>query len=514
VLEYRVLGPLEVVGARGEIRLGGTKQRATLAILLLNANRVVSVDQLADDLYAGSPPVTAVSQVQRQVSELRKVLGDPGAIETRPPGYVLRTAPGQTDLDRFERLTSEANESQPDRASALLRQALALWRGAPLADLADEPFVVTAGLRLDEIRHAALEQRIEADLELGSHRELVAELEALREDYPLSEALAAQLMLALYRSGRQTDALAVFREVREVLVAAFGIEPGLPLRELERAILCQDESLAPPAAISSTAGQTVLAVARGPAVSGALLGVARLAADEVIVACLLEEEGHLGLVERLPREDGLRVAAFVSDDATADTLRLAIAHDVGLVLMSAPAELAVDAWLRAELGDILARCPTDIGLLIREGVDFTSRNDVIVPFGGGQHEWAALEIAARIAGAAGAPLVLLGTRGGAGRRDASRLLADASLAVQQVIGVEVRSALAEPTEDGLVAAVEGASLVLAGLPPGYRRDGIGRMRRALVMGATPPVLLVHGGLRPGGLAPRESSTRFTWSIGA
>ena len=200
MLEFRILGPLEVVGEDGPIRLGGPRQRATLAILLLNANRVLSIERLADDLYAGRPPVTAVTQVARQVSELRKALGPEARIETRPPGYVIRLAPEQLDLRRFERGGEEASRAlergDAEVAFERQREALALWRGDPLADLADEAFARVAIERLEEIRLAALEQRIEAELVLGRHRELVAELEELAAEHPLRELLRSQLMLA------------------------------------------------------------------------------------------------------------------------------------------------------------------------------------------------------------------------------------------------------------------------------------------------------------------------------
>ena len=179
MLDFRILGPLEVVTEAGHVRLGGLKRRATLAILLLNANRVVSVDRLADDLYAGAAPVTAVTQVQRQISDLRKLLGTAQTVETRAPGYVLRLTSEQLDLQRFERLTAEATRSlaagEPQRAADLLREALALWRGPALSDLAFESFAQPAIERLEEIRLAALEQRIDADLALGRHAELVGE---------------------------------------------------------------------------------------------------------------------------------------------------------------------------------------------------------------------------------------------------------------------------------------------------------------------------------------------------
>jgi len=174
VLEFRILGPLEVVGEHGPVSLGGPKQRATLAILLLNVNRVVSVDRLADDLYSGAAPVTAVTQVQRQISELRKALGSDSAIATQPPGYVIRLAPEQLDLHRFERLADESSRTEPRLAAELLREALGLWRGEALADLSYEPFARPAIERLEELRLAALEQRLEAELALGRHTEITA----------------------------------------------------------------------------------------------------------------------------------------------------------------------------------------------------------------------------------------------------------------------------------------------------------------------------------------------------
>jgi len=221
VLEFRLLGPLEVVGDDGPLQLGGPKQRATLAILLLGANRVVPVERLADDLYHGAAPVTAVTQVQRQVSELRRLLEAP-VIETRAPGYILRIAPEQLDLHRFERLAERAAEAgdkgEASQAAELLREALGLWRGDALADLADKPFAHAAIERLEEIRLAAVERRIDAELAIGRHAELVGELHELVNAHPLGERFRAQLMLALYRSGRQTHALGVYREARYALV--------------------------------------------------------------------------------------------------------------------------------------------------------------------------------------------------------------------------------------------------------------------------------------------------------
>src|SRR5262245_25876982 len=198
MLEYRILGPVEVVRNGSPVTLGGPRQRATLAILLLNANRVVSIDRLADDLYAGAPPVTAVTQVQRQISELRKALGPPAAIETRAPGYVLRLEPEQLDLAQFERLAEDAGtefrRGEKEAAAELLREALRLWRGEPLADLAGEPFATVAVRRLDEIRLVALELPVEAGLALGRRFVLIAVLAALGAMVPLPVRLPARLM--------------------------------------------------------------------------------------------------------------------------------------------------------------------------------------------------------------------------------------------------------------------------------------------------------------------------------
>src|SRR5262249_3225090 len=226
----------------GPLGLGGPKQRATLAILLLNANRVVSVDRLADDLYSGAAPVTAVTQVQRQISELRKALPDGAIIETRSPGYVIRLEPGQLDLDRFERLADDAGREEPRLAAELLGKALELWRGEPLADLAYESFAQPAIERLEEIRLAALQQRIDAELALGQQEKVIAELEQLVAENPLHERFHAQLMLALYRSGRQADALEVYRRTRERLAVEVGIVPTAALREPVRAIIAQEPS--------------------------------------------------------------------------------------------------------------------------------------------------------------------------------------------------------------------------------------------------------------------------------
>ena len=244
-VELRLLGPIEVERDGAASALGGQKPRALLAVLALEPGRVVSVDRLVEALWPGDPPETAAHAVQVYVSQLRKALGP--VIATRAPGYILELDPEQVDLHRFSRLAQEGRAALEtgDAAAAevVLREALALWRGPALADFVYEPFAQTQIARLEELRTVVVEERVDADLALGRHAELVAELEALVQAEPLRERPRAQLMLALYRSGRQADALAAYRAARETLVEELGIDPGPELRELEAAILRQDASL-------------------------------------------------------------------------------------------------------------------------------------------------------------------------------------------------------------------------------------------------------------------------------
>jgi DNA-binding SARP family transcriptional activator/type II secretory pathway predicted ATPase ExeA len=240
-VEFRLLGPLEVRAGDVPLPLGGPKQRAVLALLLLNANRVVARERLVDDLWGESPPEAVVAVVQVYVSRLRKVLPS-DALVTRPPGYMLEVEPTTIDLARFERLVSEARGADPERASDLLREALELWRGPALAEFEEEPFARLERERLERLRLEAVEARIDADLALGRHTEVVGELETLAAQEPHRERLHAQLMLALYRSGRQAEALAAYRRVRAAL-DELGIEPSSTLKQLEQKILRHDSSL-------------------------------------------------------------------------------------------------------------------------------------------------------------------------------------------------------------------------------------------------------------------------------
>ena len=239
VVEFRILGPVEVIDRDKALALGGQKQRAVLAALLIDAGRVVSTDYLVDALWGEQPPKTAATSLQNFVSQLRKALG-PEVLVTKPPGYQLRLEPGQLDLDRFTRLVEEARGAGAEERSATLRKALALWRGAPFADFTFESFAQPEIARLNELRLSVLEERIDADLEAGRHAELVGELEPLVAEYPLRERLRAQLMLALYRSGRQAEALQAYQDARSALVDELGIEPSPALSQLHGSILRQD----------------------------------------------------------------------------------------------------------------------------------------------------------------------------------------------------------------------------------------------------------------------------------
>ena len=245
-MDFRILGSVEVVADGTPLPLGGPRQRALLALLLLHANESVSTDRLIDELWGADVPSSGPTALQNQIARLRKVLGA-DRVNTRQAGYEIRVEPGELDLDRHLQLVSVAETAAPAERSALLARAIALWRGDALSGLPDAPFVASESARLDDLRLAALEERIDADLELGRHAELVGELAALAARFPLQERVRGQLMLALYRSGRQVEALDVYRETRRMLADELGLEPSPTLRELERSVLAQDSSLDPPA---------------------------------------------------------------------------------------------------------------------------------------------------------------------------------------------------------------------------------------------------------------------------
>nr|MBA3787437.1 AfsR/SARP family transcriptional regulator [Actinomycetota bacterium] len=365
---------------------------------------------------------------------------------------------------------------------------------------------------------------LDAELVLGRHRELVGELDELAAQHPLHEPFALRLMLALYRSGRQAEALGIYRRTRTRLMDGFGIEPGRELHELEYAILNQDPSLELGAVVTRTVAppdQLVLVVPSRDERLDALLAVAeplaRLPGRSLLVARLLPDEKLLASTatalsaRRASLDVEARTAVFTTLDRVDDVVRLASTYDVRLVLLDAPS--LGTAALPDEIASIVERAPADVGLLAGTDVDWGSGDGVCVPFAGGEHDWAALELGAWLASSHGTALRLLGARADVsrGRRDASRLLADASISVQRAIGVDAVPQLVDPDPAALVEAAESATIVVTGLSASWRREGLGEARRALARRPR-PTLLVHSGPRPSGLAPAGSRTCFTWTI--
>jgi len=245
MLEFRILGPLEVSDETGPIALGGQRQRALLTVLLLEAGRVIPTDRLVDLLWGEDAPKTATTSLQNSISRLRRELGE-DVLETRAPGYVLRAEAQQVDAGRFEQLLRDARQAPPEERRNTLQRALELWRGPALAEFTFEQFAQAEIRRLEELRLVALEERIDADLELGRHRDVVGELEALVGQHPLRETFCRQLMLALYRAGRQAEALDAYQHARTRFVEELGIEPGPELKRLQAEILRHEAGIATP----------------------------------------------------------------------------------------------------------------------------------------------------------------------------------------------------------------------------------------------------------------------------
>jgi len=256
-MRFRILGPLEVDAEGRAVALGGAKPRAVLAVLLLHANEPVSAERLALALWGEDAPTSAVKTVQVYVSRLRKALADADVLTSTGAAYRLRVRPGELDAHAFEQLVAEGREAlaagHAEQAAATIRDALSLWRGPPLDELASLPFAPPEIKRLEEQRLAALEARVEADLAAGRHAELIGELQRLTSRHPWRERLQRDLMLALYRCGRQAEALAVYRETRRLFVDELGIEPSDELRRLEAQMLDHDPELEPPAPVAPAA---------------------------------------------------------------------------------------------------------------------------------------------------------------------------------------------------------------------------------------------------------------------
>jgi len=548
---YGVLGPLVAFVDGRPARLGGPRQRAVLAVLLLRSGQVVPIGVLVDAVWAEQPPAWAANLLQGYVSGLRKELGR-DSIETCEPGYRMTVTADAFDLRRFERLAADGNaaltQGKTDNALDLLGSALDLWRGPALADISSEGTLAPSVARLEEMRVAVRELRAEAQLNAGEARDAATALAVIVDEHPLREEPRALLMLALYRCGRQAEALEVFRRGRDALVSELGIEPGAALRDLEQAILRQDAGLggrterptsesaadwpaaldgtdasmgaaANPAPVPDRRQRTVLVAALDGGSIPALIAMAEPLVRgeegaELIIATTVHDVAALSAsvtaltaarTELGRRGVKCRVAAFTSLTPGSDLARLAHEQDAALLLVDAPAGLLEDARLMT----LLEQAPCDVAVLVpgphRDG-------PVLVTFGGADHDWAAVELGAWFCRRTGTILQLAGSLAGSGGRDASRLLANASLAVQRALGVAAEPLLIEPRADALVAAAGGAGLVVVGLTERWRRDGVGRARTALATAGTQPTLLVRRGLRPGGLASRDPGTRYTWTV--
>jgi DNA-binding SARP family transcriptional activator len=519
-VEFKVLGPLEVLDDGRPLDLGAPRQRALLAFLLLHANEVVSIDRLAEALWPAEIPRTAAKVIQVYVSALRKALGSArDRLATRGAGYALRVASGELDLHEFERLLARSRDEDPASRAATLREALALWRGAPLADFEYESFVQAESARLGELRQLAVESRIEAELELGRGPELVAELHALAAARPLQERPRVLLMRALYRAGRQSEALDVYREGKRLLDQELGLEPGPELRELERAILRHDPALTD-AAVPEEPLRSIVAVpdspvgldllvplaeglARGPTRREIVLGRI-VPASELSAATAALDAARRDVAER---GASVRVAAFSSSSPAEDVVRLAAKQDADLLLLSTGGDP-----LHGALAPVFEQATSDLAVLVERGGAIAA-GAIVVPFGAFEHDWAALELGAWAASALERPLRLIGAMDpGARGRDASRLLADASLIVQHTTGVLAEPLLGPPGREGVTALAEGAGLLVLGLSDRWRTEGLGETRRGLVAAPPAPTVLVRRGLRPSGIAPQATLTRFTWSI--
>jgi class 3 adenylate cyclase/DNA-binding winged helix-turn-helix (wHTH) protein len=308
-MDFRILGPLEALDGRQRVALGGSKRRAVLALLLVHANETLTTDRMIDELWGEHPPTAAAKTLQVHISRLRKALGGESAdvVVTREHGYQLQLDPERLDAHRFERLVADAraelDAGRPESALPALDQALSLWRGPPLADLAYEAFAQREIARLDELHAVALEWVVEAKLMLGRHTEVIGQLESLVDEHPYREGLRAQLMLALYRADRQADALQAYQDARRMLVEELGIEPGERLRELERGILAQDPGLASRAVAAEAEAET-------EAVAGEL-------PTGVVTFMLTDIEGSSGLWEADP--EAMAAALELHDELIART---------------------------------------------------------------------------------------------------------------------------------------------------------------------------------------------------
>ena len=420
-MEFRILGPLEVLEEGQALTLGGSKQRALLALLLTHSNETLSSERLIDELWGERPPATAAKTVQVHVSRLRKTLAADDVVLTRDHGYELRVEPDRVDANRFERLVAEGRDgafgADPEGAIELLERALALWRGRPFADLAEEPFAQREGARLEDVRVSALERLFEAKMALARHAEVVSPLEALIAEHPYRERLHAQLMLALYRADRQADALQAYQNARRRLVEDLGIEPGAQLRELEQSVLAQDPALALPVAAVPEPALPMPPAEEHPAPQPAP------SARRLVSIVFADLVGSTGLAERLDPESmhdlldrfmdrcstaierhGGSVEGFAGDAVIGVFGQTEVHEDDALRAVRAALELREAG---AELSAELER-ERGVGIALKVGVE---SGEVFVSAGARRRSFAAgdaFNVASRLQGAAAEGEILLG----------------------------------------------------------------------------------------------------------
>jgi DNA-binding SARP family transcriptional activator len=501
MLEYRVLGPFEVIRDGAPAELGGAKPRALLALLLLETGRAVSTRRLTDDLWSPAPPSSAKA-LQVYVSQLRKALGS-DVIETREDAYLLRTTTASFDLTQFEELVdagrSQIAAGRTAEGADVLADALRLWRGDALDGL-DEPGLAPFRARLDELRLVVHELWNDARLETGHSATLLPELTMLARRNPLRERFQEQLMLALYRSGRQAEALGVYRALREQLNDELGLEPRERLRRLEQAILRQDSELE--GKPTADGRRAVVAAGASPSRLAALgAPLARQGSGELVLLTPVADRGALAPASALlepERSDDVRVAAFVSQTPVRDVLRLAADEDAELVVLETPA-----AALNTRPSPDIAAAACDIAFFVDAPGELPGAQ-ITVLFGGAAEDWKAVELAAVLARSCSLPLRLLGLE------EASTLLARAALVVQRFVGVATEPALFDPADAQSPALAAAGGTMVAGISA-WGDGGLSPARLQLLEAGV-PLLFVRGGPRPSLLAPTRSLTLFSWSL--
>lgn len=506
MIEVRLLGPVAAISDGVEVDAGAPKSRAVLALLALDHGRGVPSARLIDDLWGERPPASAAKALQVYISQLRKALG-PATIATEPHGYRLAATAASVDVAEFEARVAAGRSAlaagHSDVAATALGDALALWRGDALEDLLGEPGLAPARAHLDELRLVVEELRAEALLAAGDAETLLPGLTGLARAHPLRERLQEQLMLALYRAGRQAEALEVYAGLRRRLHDELGLEPSPRTRELQQAILRQDTALgsraarpAPPPVIAVGSDPQRLALVAAP--------LARSDETELVLLTTVREPAALAgaLAELAPlRGEDVRVAAFVSRRRVADVMNLAAREVASLVLLQVePAELA------EPLPDEVVESTCDVAIFVDGDGDIPGER-VCVLHGGADEDWAGVELATALARATGRSLRLIGAQ--IGDTDASLLLARSSLAVQRFGGVAAEGALFDPESPQTLRDASGASLLVAGVtasPGGRLAEPVVALGRLGV-----PLLLVRRGSRAGLLQPSQTWTRFSWS---